>query len=417
MLAAGACVCARPVAAQTTVAYAPVGGGTSKPVGQHPVDPGYTPEDIAKDAKFDLREGRFYNKPGATRAQYNTDWQECRLIARGSRTPAGMVPYVYNPAVISPLAAGAGGFLGGMIASAIIEGQQRSANRKSCLLIRGWRMVKASRGLSQAAIGMTDAQADAYFNSVLGAQHVDGEITERTTFSIDPSLLGDTAGPLSGPEALFAGKKVDPATPIDLLPGEGTIVLATRRSHPTGAGRSVRLTLARYDRSVGDLVYQPRDWKKKGDRTTYTQEMVSGDRRAGLEVQMLKLTAGDYVLNGSEIGGAQVVSSNCFGAPVFHLDPGEVLYIGDFVPVAAARGPDGKKVTGLGYVSRLEDSRRILARAQPTLAAALKPAKLENRATYACSAVNMDRWDIPGAETASAPVPAAGAVVSATPSS
>jgi len=33
-----------------------------------------------------------YNKPGATRAQYDSDWQECRLIARGSIMPAGMGP-------------------------------------------------------------------------------------------------------------------------------------------------------------------------------------------------------------------------------------------------------------------------------------------------------------------------------------
>ena len=41
-----------------------------------------TPEEIAKDAARDLKDNRFYNKPGATRAQYDADWQECRLIAR-----------------------------------------------------------------------------------------------------------------------------------------------------------------------------------------------------------------------------------------------------------------------------------------------------------------------------------------------
>ena len=44
-----------------------------------------TPEEIAKDAARDLKDNRFYNKPGATRAQYDADWQECRLIARGSQ--------------------------------------------------------------------------------------------------------------------------------------------------------------------------------------------------------------------------------------------------------------------------------------------------------------------------------------------
>ena len=64
------------------------------------------PEEIAKDAARDLKDNRFYNKPGATRAQYDADWQTCRLIARGSVTPSGSATYVYNPAVVSPLAAG-----------------------------------------------------------------------------------------------------------------------------------------------------------------------------------------------------------------------------------------------------------------------------------------------------------------------
>ena len=40
-----------------------------------------TPEEIAKDAARDLKDNRFYNKPGATRAQYDVDWQECRSLA------------------------------------------------------------------------------------------------------------------------------------------------------------------------------------------------------------------------------------------------------------------------------------------------------------------------------------------------
>lgn len=97
------------VAAQA-VMNVPVGGTTPPPVAQTPpADPEDTPEEIAKDAARDLKDSRFYNKPGATRAQYDADWQTCRLIARGSRTPSGTVPYFYNPAVISPLAAGSAG--------------------------------------------------------------------------------------------------------------------------------------------------------------------------------------------------------------------------------------------------------------------------------------------------------------------
>jgi hypothetical protein len=53
----------------------------------------------------------------------------------------------------------------------------------------------------------------------------------------------------------------------------------------------------------------------------------------------------------------------------------------------------------------MEDARKTLAAKQPALATAMKPATLRNRATYACSAINMDRWDIPGAETLPEPEP------------
>lgn len=83
-------------------------GGTKPPaVAQTPAaDPRDTPEEIAKDAARDLKDSHFYNRPGATRAQYDAAWQRCRLIARGSRTPSGSIPYYYNPALMSPIAAG-----------------------------------------------------------------------------------------------------------------------------------------------------------------------------------------------------------------------------------------------------------------------------------------------------------------------
>ena len=87
-----------------------------------------SPEEIAKDAARDLKDNRFYNKPGATRAEYDAQWQECRLIARGSRISNGDMtlynPALYNPS-ISPLAAGVGGGIGAMIGAAIAEGVQR----------------------------------------------------------------------------------------------------------------------------------------------------------------------------------------------------------------------------------------------------------------------------------------------------
>ena len=70
--------------ASADVLMVPVGGTKPKPVPIHP-DAKDSPEEVAKDAGRDLRDNQFYNKPGATRAQYDANWQECRLIARGSQ--------------------------------------------------------------------------------------------------------------------------------------------------------------------------------------------------------------------------------------------------------------------------------------------------------------------------------------------
>ena len=83
----------QPLLAQSTqTIMVPVGGTQGRPMPQNSSAPVEFPEEIAKDAARDLKDNRFYNKPGATRAQYDADWQTCRLIARGSATPSGSVP-------------------------------------------------------------------------------------------------------------------------------------------------------------------------------------------------------------------------------------------------------------------------------------------------------------------------------------
>jgi hypothetical protein len=142
-----------------------------------------SPEEIAKDAARDLKDSRFYNRPGATRAEYDAAWQECRLIARGSRTPSGTYTYVYNPNVISPVAAGIGAGIGGLIGNAIVQGQIRRANRRSCLLVKGWRLVEVEGAEAAKVTAMTDAERDSYFGTIIGAVDLGGK--KITTWTND----------------------------------------------------------------------------------------------------------------------------------------------------------------------------------------------------------------------------------------
>jgi hypothetical protein len=140
-----------------------------------------SPEDIADDSARDLKDNRYYNKPGATRADYDKDWQECRLIARGSMSPTGNYVVVYNPAIISPAAAAGGGIIGGLIASAIIEGQTRRANRRACLLYRGWRLVEVAPEQTARFAALPDAEREKIFNDVIGAADPKGKSVQSWT--------------------------------------------------------------------------------------------------------------------------------------------------------------------------------------------------------------------------------------------
>jgi hypothetical protein len=172
-------------AAQGTV-YIPGTPATKLPVEAAPAHPDgdESPEEMAQDAARDLKDSRFYNRPGATRAEYDRDWHQCRKIARGSLNPNGRAPIVtyYNPAVISPIAAGVaagvGGLIGGMIAAKIEKDRMRRANRRACLLIRGWRVVEVDDAEKARVATLSDSDRDSYFNGIVGAATVKGEIVE-----------------------------------------------------------------------------------------------------------------------------------------------------------------------------------------------------------------------------------------------
>lgn len=359
-----------------------------------------TPEEIAKDAARDLKDNRFYNRPGATRAQYDSEWQECRLIARGSRIANGTMTY-YNPALynpsISPLAAGIGGGLGAAIGAAIAEGVQRRENRKRCLMMKGWRMVKLSADKSAAVGAMTDEAKQAYFNRIVGAETVEGEIEKMDKFTPieDPALA---VGPeLAGAPTLFIHKNPDKAVLPALEPGQGAIVMAFRRNGGAAAGRSGMVQLFRYDREKGDLFYQPRDWKKTGDKTTYVVTVNSGDKKAPYELRVIPVTAGDYVLNGSGVGpNAVPTTSNCFGAPMLHVEAGQYAYFGDASPFMGAQLADGKKTITMVYSRHFDAAKTAMAKLRPEIAAKMTEPPIYNRATYSCSAVLMGRHDWPG---------------------
>ena len=322
-------------------------------------------------------------------------------------------PALYNPS-ISPLAAGVGGGLGAAIGAAIAEGIQRRENRKRCLMIKGWRMVKLPEDQAARIGQLGDAEKQAYFNRIVGAETVDGSIDSLTRFSPpdDPALAIDPA--LAGAPSLFIHKNSAKAVLPALEPGQGAIVMAFRRNGGAAAGRSGMIQLFRYDQAKGDLIYQPRDWKKKGDKTSYVVSVTSGDKKAPYELRVIPVTAGDYVLNGASVGAGVVpTSSNCFGAPMVHVEAGQYAYLGDASPFMGAKLADGSKMFAMIYSRHFDVARDAMAKLRLDIAGKMVEAPIRNRATYACAAVMMDRFDWPGmpdlaaAEAVTEPAPIA----------
>jgi hypothetical protein len=172
----------------TPAAKMPVEAAPAHPDGDE------SPEEMAQDAARDLKDSRFYNRPGASRAEYDKDWHQCRKIARGSMNPNGRPPTVhyYNPSVISPIAAGVaagvGGLIGGMIAAKIEKDRMRRANRRACLMIRGWRVVEVDDAEKARVAALSDSDRDSYFNRIVGATAVKGEISEWDNSYAAPKL-------------------------------------------------------------------------------------------------------------------------------------------------------------------------------------------------------------------------------------
>jgi len=348
-------------------------------------------EEAAKDASQDLTAERFYNRPGATGAEYEADWEACRLIARGIASPSKNFPIVGE--VQSPVS---------VLGAVIDETIERRYSRNTCLLVRGWRQYSLGAKEKQQIQALSATERAAYFARAVGARQVPGNPYGRVDFALprDPALVTD--GNPRMPGSVYIGRKTDPTSAT--LPGanEALVILAFRRPDKGSSGRAGELQIQRYDMKKRDLAYPSGNSIDPADLTTYGRLVESIDRNAPYEVQVLRLTPGDYVIAGtavSRISLADVHTNvNCFGAPVFRAAAGETLYIGDFTPFFGVKMSDGAWGYGIGYSRHIEDARASLKTNQPALAAAMRQATMFNQARFTCTGGLMDRWDLPALE-------------------
>lgn len=147
--------------------------------------PGLSPQDIARESAKDLQPGQYYNKPGASRTDYDRDWNACRIVARGTDLPNdSQAALVGQQAAMYGLAGGIGGAIGAVIGNAVAEAAQRRVNRRTCLMINGWRIIEVDAETAAKLEAMSEQQRYMIFETEVGNPDPKGKVIRwRNSFA------------------------------------------------------------------------------------------------------------------------------------------------------------------------------------------------------------------------------------------
>jgi hypothetical protein len=262
-------------------------------------------------------------------------------------------------------------------------------------MLKGWRVVRLGAAEKNRIAALSEQARASYFDSVIGAAEPVGDILAwRNDYAEVPALVGgfDFAKPApTGNSNLLT-------TPAKLAPGQGAIVVGFWRPDPLSLGKSGKVAFSRYDIEHRALMSEPTSATKDDAGQTNFVKVASSDKTLAHEFVLQPVSAGDYVLTGAAPGPLNMVlGAFCFGAPIFHVSAGEIVYVGDFTPYMGAKTPAGQRIYAIAYSSHPEAARAFLA-PQPELLAAFKPAALRN-ATYGCQGSGMTAYLIRGVQS------------------
>jgi hypothetical protein len=130
----------------------------------------------------DRDDSRYFNRPGATPAVFETEWTQCRQIARrlaSSRSDGTLMQAGFTQAGI------VGGLLIGGLDAAFSERRARRDIRRTCLMARGWRMVEPDEAGRHRISALPRAERDAYFDRMLGGDQTEpgAHVTDWATLN------------------------------------------------------------------------------------------------------------------------------------------------------------------------------------------------------------------------------------------
>ncbi len=210
------------------------------------------------------------------------------------------------------------------------------------------------------------------------------------------ALIAITASSMPAAAQLRVEKRA--TAPVILGPGQAAIVIGFRRPDKKSSNKAGSAAFSRYDPIKREVIFQPKNAKKNGDKNTYWVMVKSEDKTLTRDSAVMVVSAGDYVLFSAMPGTIPLSNTFCLGAPIFHVDAGETVYFGDFTPYTNLKLVDGERTSAMAYSTHVQESREELAKSQPALARTMKPAVLHNQATYGCVASMMSAYEVPGVE-------------------
>jgi hypothetical protein len=349
---------------------------------------------VVDEASAAFTGASFYNRPGSSWDEYLRDWYGCEQATKGSRIPNGRLSYVRSPSMMSPSHSGIGATIGGQLGRGDNLDAVHEENRKACLRVRGWRQVTPNEAEARRIAGLSDAEFTAWAAREIGSEHPAGEVERMVGAGLPESPLIDPNGTPRGAPSVHLAGVGSARTPLALGPDEGVLVVAFRRPDRGSAAKPAAITLRRYDIGRADLATAG-DADEAGAATT----IASVDRQAGYELQVVRLAAGHYVIDGTSVNGAAPAESNCFGAPLLEIPAGQAVYGGDWVPYREVNLGQGRILPDtLVLVSHIDEAKAALRGSQPALAETLQPMAVANGARYECldPDVVLDRWSLAG---------------------
>lgn len=174
----------------------------------------------------------------------------------------------------------------------------------------------------------------------------------------------------------------DPSTtPVPTNPSDAVVVAFVGGYGPKPEPATI--VWKRYDPASGGIHFFPTKGETGVSAFKIRFEPAPGqDRGNGFTTYVGILPAGDYALV-ADLRGMLRMTIFCEGAPVMHIAPGSVTYLGSYRVYSDVKIEGSKQSHALGWEGDLNKAKEMLFKL-PDLASKMTAADIHNGATFAC---------------------------------